>query len=149
VKGEIISKEIDSLMRDSHYEQVLFLDGKLKLGIEATFDRWKEFLEITERRNLFVHTGGWVSATYLDNCRRWSIPIAESIKEGTLLSASEEYISRASDCFYEISVRITQAVVRRIFPAGNENFDKALDNKSVDLLISEQWTLADGILNLH
>ena len=34
------------------------------------------------------------------------------------LAASDAYISDAIDCFYEISVRILQAVIRRLFSQG-------------------------------
>ena len=69
-------------MRDSHFVQITFLDGRLKLGIESGFDKWKEFLEISERRNLFVHTGGVVSPVYLDNCRRYDVLLTDEVKAG-------------------------------------------------------------------
>jgi hypothetical protein len=124
LKQEIIAKEIDSLMRDSHFEQVAFLDSKLKLGIEATFDRWRDFLEIAERRNLFVHTGGVVSGTYINNCNKWSIPISDKIKEGTRLAAGDDYINAASDCFYELSVRICQQPRDAYSPLGSTRLIK-------------------------
>ena len=105
-------------MRDSHHAQIAFLDDKLKLGIEREFSSWLEFLEITERRNLFVHAGGTVSPKYIDNCKKkkWKIPLEERIMEGVRLTATDEYIGRTIDCFYELSVRVTQATIRRMSP---------------------------------
>lgn len=145
LKAEIVAKEIDNLMRGSHHAQIKFLDQNLKLGIEGGFPAWKQFLEITERRNLFVHTGGAVSLVYLENCQRWMIPIKDGIKEGVNLSASDEYIQEAIDCFYELSVRVSQATMRRVFPACFEDADNHLNNRTVDLLIEERWELADRI----
>lgn len=147
LKDEIISKEIDGLMRDSHQIQIAFLDNKLKLGIEREFPSWLEFLEITERRNLFVHTGGTVSPQYLENCKKWKIPLDERIKEGVHLTASDEYIQKAIDCFYELSVRVAQATIRRVFPESCEDIDSALNNQSADLLSEERWELAERIFN--
>ncbi|MCK9394278.1 MAG: hypothetical protein M0Q44_01650 [Methylobacter sp.] len=147
LKDEIISKEIDGLMRDSHHIQIAFLDSKLKLGIEREFPSWLEFLEITERRNLFVHTGGTVSPQYLENCKKWKISLDEQIKEGGHLTATDEYIQKAIDCFYELSVRVAQAIVRRIFPVSSEDADNKLNNQSVDLLSEERWELAERIFN--
>lgn len=145
LKKDIIAKEIDMLMRDSHHVQISFLDGKLKLGIEKEFPSWLEFLEITERRNLFVHTGGTVSPIYMDNCKEWKIPIDTQIKEGDHLSANDKYIQKAIDCFYELSVRVAQASIRRMFPESFENADNRLNNSSVKLLVDERWELAERI----
>jgi hypothetical protein len=147
LKDEIVAKEIDLLMRDSHYSQLTFLDSKLKLGIEKEFPGWLDFLEITERRNLFVHTGGTVSQQYLENCSKWKIVIDKRIKEGTPLSASDNYIRIAIDCFYELSLRVAQASVRRMFPDKLEDADKDLINKGVQLLSEERWELADRIFS--
>ena len=145
IKSEIIQKEIDILMRDSHHAQLTFLDSQLKLGIEAKFPGWHNFLEITERRNLFVHTGGRVSLQYLSSCKRWGIPLDEKIKEEVSLLASEEYIRKALDCFYELSARIAQAVARRLFSECFEYADKELNNRTVELLTEERWELAERI----
>lgn len=145
LKDEIVAKEIASLMRDSHFAQVAFLDGKLKLGIEKEFPRWLDFLEITERRNLFVHTGGTVSPQYLENCSKWRVTLDKRVKEGSHLSAGDDYIAKAIDCFYELSVRVAQASARRIFPACFGEADKALNNRAVDLLIEGRYDLAERI----
>ena len=142
LKSEIIAKEIDGLMRDSHYTQVTFLDGRLKLGIQDGFPGWKNFLEITERRNLAVHTGGIVSSVYLENCKKWQIAIAPDLKEGDSISVTNEYISASVDCLYELSLRLCQAGVRRLFPDSLKSADSTINIQGVALLDSEQWELA-------
>jgi hypothetical protein len=132
-------------MRDSHFQQLTFLDSKLKLGIEKEFPGWIDFLEITERRNLFVHTGGTVSPQYLENCAKWKTPLDKRIKEGVYLSAGDDYIRKTIDCFYELSVRVAQASMRRMFPESYSEADKSLNNRTVDLLSEERWALANRI----
>ncbi|HEY2712253.1 MAG TPA: hypothetical protein VGI60_07045 [Chthoniobacterales bacterium] len=145
LKTEIISKEINELMYDSHHAQLTFIDAKLKLGIEANFKGWSEFLEITERRNLFVHTGGAVSNQYLDNCRKWKISLDPEIAEGTQLQASDHYIKNAVDCFYELTLRVVHAAARRLFPEALEKLDNDLNDDGVLLLTNEQWALAERV----
>ncbi len=145
LKDEIVSKEIEAIMRDSHFQQLTFLDSKLKLGIEKEFPGWIDFLEITERRNLFVHTGGTVSPQYLENCAKWKTPLDKRIKEGVYLSAGDDYIRKTIDCFYELSVRVAQASMRRMFPESYSEADKSLNNRTVDLLSEERWALANRI----
>jgi hypothetical protein len=144
-KKDLIRREVDLLMRDSHSSQIEFLDSKLKLGVTDNFARWKDFLEITERRNLFVHTGGRVSTQYLENCNRFGITVGGKVKEGGLLSASDDYINKAIDVLYEIAVRIGQAAVRRLFTDSFEAADNILNNTGVELLTQERWDLAERI----
>ena len=144
-KDDIIGKEIDALMRDSHLKQLKFIDDKLKLGIEKEFPGWLEFLEITERRNLFVHAGAAVSCQYMENCSKWGVSLGKNIKEGVPLSASDDYIRKTLDCFYELSVRVAQAAVRRMFPESFESLDKVLNDSTVGLLVEERWSLAEKI----
>ena len=144
-KTSLIEKEIDQLMRDSHLEQIRFLDEKLKLGIAENYKGFSDFLEITERRNLFVHTGGIVSPSYMGNCKKMAITIDSKAKEGVRLGAPDKYLQKAFDCFYEISVRICQAVSRRLFPDCYEAADRFLNNRGVDLLLEGNTELAEKI----
>ena len=145
LKEEIVVQEVDSLMRGSHYNQITFLDQRLKLGIEEGFSGWKKFLEATERRNLFAHTGGIVSPDYLKNCSEWGIALDKRVKEGAALSAGDDYIRAAVDCFYELSVRIAQASARRMFPECIDDLDRSLNAHSVELLKEERWDLAERL----
>lgn len=144
-KISLIEREIDSLMRDSHCNQIQFLDLKLKLGIEENFSKWNEFIEITERRNIFAHNGGIANNIYINNCKKFGIIPDAKAKEGTLLTATEEYINKALDNFIELSIRITQATTRRLFDKSYDEADTLLINENVDLLTSRRWQLAEDI----
>src|SRR5947199_10793287 len=67
LKTEIISKEVDALLRDLHYEQIKFINTKLKLGLYDHFHGWLTFLQLTERHHLFVHTGGEISKQHIED----------------------------------------------------------------------------------
>jgi hypothetical protein len=145
LKKELIVREVNQLMRDSHHAQISFLDEKLKLGIEASFEGWRNFLELTERRNLFVHNGGCVNSTYIDNSKRYGFPLNPKYVDGRPLTVSDEYISDTIDCLHELTLRIAQAAARRLFPDCFEEADRSLNNQTVDLLSDERWNLAERI----
>lgn len=147
--SDLILKEVDQLMRGSHHAQVDLLDTKLKLGIAKEFAQWRQFLEITdqfleitERRNLFVHNAGKVNSIYRENAERFGFAGTED----RVLSATDAYVSEAIDVFYEISVRIAQGAARRLFPECRTDADYALINRSAELLKDERWDLAERIL---
>jgi hypothetical protein len=145
LRSELIQREVELLMRDSHHAQIAFIDDKIKIGLHAEFVGWHSFIEITERRNLYVHNGGCVNETYLSNSAKYGYSLPDRAGLGFMLPASDKYISNAFDCFYELSVRVVQGVVRRLYPAGLHDADAILNNPSVELLKQERWLLAENI----
>ena len=69
VKKAMLEKEIDSFRRDSYIEQFASLEKKFSLTLRK-FKEWGEFVELSQRRNLFTHNGGIVSEQYLLMCDR-------------------------------------------------------------------------------
>ena len=132
-------------MRNSHHAQLEFLDSRLKLGVEDGFSGWQTFLELTERRNLFVHNGGCVNNTYINNSKKYGFKLYSECKEGDYLAASDDYIGESLDCLYELTERIAQASARRLFPECLEEADGSLNNRTVDLMSDERWSLAERI----
>jgi hypothetical protein len=145
-KSNIISKEVDELMRNSHFEQISFLDNEMKLGISREFPHWLAFLELTERRNLYMHTGGEISSQYIKNCTGWGVKLDERHELGKCISTNDDYLSNALDCVYELCVRITQAFSRRLFEDCFDKADIVLHNFTIyELLLEKQWALAERI----
>jgi len=132
VRG-VISKEVDRLLRGSHEEQVDYLDERLKLGIRDSFKCLDRFLEVAERRNLFVHTGGEVSQQYVDRCRAFGFK-GEIESVGEMLDVSEDYFEDAFTVFFELGLRVGQASFRRLFPEKSTVADRALNKLAVKFL---------------
>lgn len=65
----IVEKEVESVLRKSHSDQFAWLERNLSLKLRQDLDSWPHFIELTERRNLFVHCNGEVSHQYLAVCR--------------------------------------------------------------------------------
>lgn len=145
IKG-VISKEVEQLLRGSHEEQIRYVDEKLKLGIQEHFSKLACFLEVAERRNLFVHTGGLVSAQYLDKCKGFGVSVKE-IEEGQELEVTESYFEEAFYAYFEIGLRIGQAAFRRLFPGENSFADNALNKLAIKFLNYDDNSLVGIITN--
>lgn len=143
IKG-VISKEVEKLLRSSHEEQIAYIDDKLKLGIREHFLNLPCFLEVAERRNLFVHTGGLVSSQYVERCRSFKCSIKD-VTEGHRLEVSEEYFEKAFSVFFEIGLRIGQAAFRRLFPGEAATADSALNKLAIKFLNYGDYELAEVI----
>jgi hypothetical protein len=63
----VVDKEVESVLRKNHTEQFDWLESKFGLRLREDLKAWPAFVEVTERRNLFVHTNG-VIFTSVSRC---------------------------------------------------------------------------------
>ncbi len=91
VREYVIEKEIESILRTSHIDQFRWMEKTFNLTLTKDLNSWPAYIELTERRNLFVHTDGVVSSQYLTVCKQNKCTIDESIAEGTSLGVPQKY----------------------------------------------------------
>lgn len=144
---KFISKEIDVLLRMSHVEQIKYIDKQLKIDLRDNINCWPVFTEITERRNLFVHTGGKVSRQYINTCKFNEVNLDANIIEGFQLDVDNEYLQKAYLCLLEISMKVSQLVLRKLWPKELKTIDMALNEIGFDFLKGEKWDLAKVVFN--
>ncbi len=68
-RRSLISREIESVLRDSHTEHFKWMERKFAIKLREDLATFPKFVELCERRNLMTHTGGVVTAQYLANCK--------------------------------------------------------------------------------
>jgi hypothetical protein len=141
----IIEKEIDAVMRKSHAEQFDYLENKLSLKLREKLPIWKAFIEITERRNLFVHCDGVVSSQYIKVCKEHESNTGV-IKIGDHLNVSPEYFSSAYKCLYEIAVKLTHTIWRKLLINDLKSADEEMNAICYELINSKAYNLADILL---
>lgn len=141
-KEYMIEKEVESVLRGSHIEQFKVMERLFGLPLTKGLESWPCFIEITERRNLFVHTGGMISSQYLLVCAAQKCEIDEGAVEGSFLSVPQAYFERANDCVFEIGVKLGHVLWRKLFPDEREQADGNLLETTFELLVSHKYKLA-------
>jgi hypothetical protein len=147
VKEHVIEKEIESLLRSSHSEQFRWMESKFSLPLTKGLNSWPTFLELTERRNLFVHADGRVSSRYLQVCGSDNIYVQDGLAIGKQLEATPEYLEKAHICLSEIGIKLAHVLWRKLRPNEIEEADKTLNQICYDYLVDEEYDLALIILN--
>jgi hypothetical protein len=142
----VIEKEVETVLRKSHSDHFDYLENKLKMTLRKDLPIWQTFIEITERRNLFVHCDGIVSNQYLKVCKDNKCNIKD-INLNDRLHVDLEYFKKAYDCLYEISTKLTHTIWRKLITNDLENSDKSLNEICYSLLTSGQFDLADILLD--
>ena len=141
-KDYVIEKEIESVLRKSHSDQFDALEKRLSLALRKGLDIWPDFIEVTERRNLFVHTGGIVTRQYMDVCRRAGVELSDDL-QGSTLEASHDYFRHAHGVIFELGVKLGHVVWRKVRPSERETADRYLAGSVMyDLIFNERYETA-------
>jgi hypothetical protein len=75
----IVEKEVESIIRKSHADHFAWLERILSINLRVDLDAWPPFVELTERRNLFVHCDGVASSQYIAVCKEHNAKLDEGI----------------------------------------------------------------------
>lgn len=145
--SKFIAKEVDKIIRESHSEHIKYLDKQLKINLQQKIVSWKKFVELTERRNLFVHTGGRISRQYTCVCIANEIKLDNKVQENTILNVTDQYFEEAYECLFEIGFKIGQSVYRKLFSDRLEPIETSLNSVGVRLLEKGQWGLSKIIFD--
>jgi hypothetical protein len=146
-RNHIIEKELETVIRDSHAAQFEWMESRFGLPLRKDLPAWQRFIEITERRNLFVHCDGVVSSQYLSVCRKHEVALPQGLKIGDVTDVTEEYFSQAVECVLEIGVKLGHVLWRKLEPDKLEDADWALHRAAYDILAEERYGLAKTLLH--
>lgn len=146
-RNHIIEKEVETVLRKSHTEQFDWMEKKFGLDLRKNLGSWHSFVEITERRNLCVHTGGKVSSQYLQVCKNHDVPGVEGVTVGQELRVPPQYYAKAYETIYEIGVKLCHVLWRKLKPDDRKAADENLNHLAYSLLAEERFTLAIRILD--
>ncbi len=144
-RAHVVDSEVESLLRKSHSEQLDWIEKTFDIKLREGLDSWSNFIELTERRNLFVHCHGKVSAQYIKTCSEHGADISD-VAIGKTLNAERDYLVGAYKCLYEIGVKLSQVLWRKLKPDELELADNALTSIAFELLVLEKYDLANRLL---
>lgn len=143
----VIEQEIQSVLRDSHAKQFKWLEAKVGMTLTKELPSWPSFIELTERRNLFVHSDGVVTSQYLKVCANHSVQFDEKVEPGTKLPVDPDYFRSANECIFEIGVKLGQVLWRKLEPEDLEKADSNLLDICYELICNKSYNLALKLLH--
>lgn len=147
VKVSIIAKEVETIVRQSHSKQFDQLEKLFGVPLRDGLDIWANFIEITERRNLFAHANGVVSAQYTEACRKNGMPENEIPSIGENLLFPSGYFENAYKVLFEISLKLGHVLWRKVLPNDLRSSDLHYNGRCFELIKSGQYELAIKMLD--
>lgn len=149
-KEQIIETKIENCLRDSHQDQFKEIASSIGVSNLKDFDNWPYFVEITQRRNLFVHSNGVVSNQYLTICKSEKVQLGE-LKKGDQLEVDRSYFNKAYEVFYEVAVKLSQMTMRVLLFKKDktclEDIDKCMITNTFDLILDGRYDVAIELAN--
>lgn len=147
LKNSFIDKEVDSVLRENHDKQLSYFEKKLKISLRSDKNLISRFIEITERRNIFVHCDGRVNNHYLNKCVEAGYCFDNKLSEGELLSVSPKYFFQAVDTILEIGTKLSYIIWNKLLPTENEEIQQSITSVGYELIFDERYELARILLN--
>lgn len=146
-RDKIFAKEVESILRSSHADQFSWMEKAFGVPLTKGLESWPIFIELAERRNLFVHCDGVVSEQYLNVCRKHNVKVDPEIVVGKRLQADKKYLRQSYEVLYEIGIKLSQVLWRKLSPSDLEKAESSLSHFTYELLIEENYRLAKNLLD--
>lgn len=145
VREHFVEREIAQLVAGGRLAIFNWMENRLKARLLLKDFFKKRLTEITERRNLFTHSGGRVDQKYLNICERAGFKKSELPKVGEEVPMSSAYFYKSCVSIHIIGLQIGYAIWR-VLTKELEGFDQHLINTSADLLNDSNNAVAGALL---
>lgn len=142
----IVEKEIEGVLRKSHIDHFKWLENTLGTPFNKGLESWPEFVELTERRNLFVHTDGLVSSQYLKICKEHKCRLKEDVAVGVRLGVPKSYFDASYYTLYEIGIKLAHVIWRKLLKEELESIDDNLCAFTFSLIEKRDYPIAIRVL---
>lgn len=144
-RESIIEKEVETILRKSHAEQFECMEKLYSVPLRKGLECWPCFIEVTERRNLFVHADGVVGSQYLKVCSEHGIPSVKDIVVGSRLHVQLVYFKAAANCLSEIGIKLAHVLWRKLDSKTRNEADSNLTEIIYDYLVKRRYVMAANL----
>ena len=146
VIDQVIETEVNDLMRGSHAEQIKFVETNLSVSITKHYERWANFVEVFERRNLVAHGNLIINRIYMKNCEAVGLTGSDKLELGRSLKLKSGYLHRSTDILCEFGIVLIFVLWRKHVKWSDEDAFKYLNGVCYNLIVEKRYGLARKIL---
>lgn len=147
IKRKFISYQIEEIMRDSHNNQIEWIDKKLKTSIKKSFKMMREFVFLTELRNIIIHNNGKVNSIFKTNLKKsgWDVSKYNNNEEVDL---TLEIVKQSFDTVISLMITIYISLCNKLFKKEEDLVTCINDDIIYEYLLEQNYNKVSLISNL-
>jgi hypothetical protein len=142
---QLIDDEIDDALRGSHTSQLEWIAKRFDITLDWKDQLLQKFTELTERRNAYVHSDGYINRQYINVCSALKDELVPERTLGKHLPLQRNYLEGARDTLFEVAMRTLQIAWRKQRQDQSDEQDIGLNEIIFDLLKREDYRLARNL----
>ncbi len=142
----LIDKEIENVIRGGHSDQINYIEKTFGIKELSSIPGFKSFVEITERRNVFVHCDGKVSRQYIDKCKESKVSLPNDCTLNSMLYVDKSYFIESYKSILKFAVILTHKWWRQFMRNEIEDADTHLNNLCLNLIGADEYDSAIELL---
>lgn len=147
IKDGLVESILDELFRGSHKKILEHLTKITKVDVQKLMpELFQQLIEITERRNIFIHCRGIVSGQYVRVCKENKVAII--VNEGDRLTIDESYFKSSIETLFVLSVNIGYLIWKKQVKADKAVSDRFLLNTCDSLIMLNEQKIVIEIIDL-
>ncbi len=145
-KDFLLEKEVEGVLRESRQKQFRWMENRFGMKLTKDLEVWPLFVELSQRRNLFVHSDGIVSSQYIKVCENVGADI-DGINIDDSLFADKEYIQKAYEIIFEVGLKLVHVLWRKFLPDQMNLADININEVGYSCLLDGKNDLAKVIFD--
>lgn len=150
-KERVVDDEVYSFSREGHDKQVKMLETWFGAKLSEGWQRWADFIEIFERRNLIAHGEKVFTKRYVENCSKAGDAEARG-GIGEEITLSRHYLTNSVRILSEFSIISVFLIWRKQFPTESQDATDAVNENVYKFISQQRYRVAidviDFVLNL-
>ena len=145
VVDHVAWQDVQDCMRGSHVSQVEFLEKISDTKIIEHFERWPQYVEIFERRNLVAHHDLIINRMYLLNCGQVGYDVSK-FEIGQRLILDQDYLTSVVDLLIEFGILLLYSIWKKKHKRDSASAYEKLNDVAYDLIKRKNPLVASRIL---
>jgi len=141
---EQISEEIYQFSRGSHSEQADYIKRNFGVDVSKNWNRWADYIEIFERRNLVAHGETKFNKRYVNICSKSGGKNCENMV-GKVIKIERIYLKNSLDILTEFSILLSFSLFRKFVKDKEEDAFTSLNEAVYKLIRSDHHVIAERL----
>jgi hypothetical protein len=146
LRSLVVDEVIDRFLYRGCEDQLKWLTDTFHVELKSNIDFFPQFVEISERRNLYTHSDGVITEKYLSKCAAVGVLTGSDLHVGDELLVGRGYYKDAWQTLLVVGLETGVSLWRHLLPVEIEEASAIANGEMLlEPIIKEQYALAQRL----